>query len=226
MKQRRAGSERMVASRAMQPEFWKSRWSEGKTAFHEGTPNTFLTRHAARIADRRRILVPLCGKTEDLAFLAAHDHEVIGIELVEDAVKAFFAEHNATPTVTRRGPIASYVAGAITIFAGDFFAVTEADVGAIDAIYDRAALVALPLEMRKKYVEHLHTLVPARTKSLLVTLEYPQDRYEGPPFSVTETEVRALFATAELIDERLAVGGKIGDANMGAIERCYVAAVP
>jgi thiopurine S-methyltransferase len=209
----RTCGERMLASRAMQPEFWKSRWSEGKTAFHEGTPNTFLTRHAARIADRRRILVPLCGKTEDLAFLAAHDHEVIGIELVEDAVKAFFAEHNATPTVTRRGPMASYVAGAITIFAGDFFAVTEADVGAID-------------EMRKKYVEHLHTLVPARTKSLLVTLEYPQDRYEGPPFSVTETEVRALFATAELIDERLAVGGKIGDANMGAIERCYVAAVP
>jgi len=210
----------------MQPEFWKARWSEGKIGFHEGAPNTFLTRHAARIADRRRILVPLCGKTEDLAFLAAHDHEVIGIELVEDAVKAFFAEHGTTPTVTRRGPIASYVAGAITIFAGDLFAVTEADVGAIDAIYDRAALVALPADLRKKYVTHLQHLVPARTKSLLVSLEYPQDKFEGPPFSVVEAEVRTLFATAELIDERLAVGGRLADANIGAIERLYVAAVP
>ncbi|MBA3455398.1 MAG: thiopurine S-methyltransferase [Deltaproteobacteria bacterium] len=208
----------------MQPEFWKSRWSEGKIGFHEGTPNHFLTRHAGRIADRRRVLVPLCGKAEDLAFLAAHDHEVIGIELVEDAVRAFFTEHGATPTIVRRGPVAIYTADAITIIAGDLFTVTEADVGAIDVIYDRAAIIALPPELRARYVEHLHTLVPARTTSLLITLEYPQDQHAGPPFSVPEAEVRELFSSAELIDERPATG-PVANAGLAAIERCYLATV-
>ena len=209
----------------MQPAFWMERWSEGKIGFHEGAPNTFLARHASRIADRRRVLVPLCGKSEDLAYLAAHDHEVIGIELVEDAVRAFFAEHDATPSITRRGPLAIYTSGAITVLAGDVFAVNEADVGAIDAIYDRAALIALPPELRRRYLDHLRTLVPSRTQALLVTLEYPQDKRDGPPFSVPETEVRALYASAELIDERLATGGRIADAGLSAIERCYLAAV-
>ena len=209
----------------MQPAFWMERWSEGKIGFHEGAPNAFLARHASRIADRRRVLVPLCGKSEDLAYLAALDHEVIGIELVEDAVRAFFAEHDATPSITRRGPLAIYTSGAITVLAGDVFAVNEADVGAIDAIYDRAALIALPPELRRRYLDHLRTLVPSRTQALLVTLEYPQDKLDGPPFSVPETEVRALYASAELIDERLATGGRIAEAGVSAIERCYLAAV-
>ena len=208
----------------MQPEFWKARWSEGKIGFHEGAPNAFLARHASRIADRRRVLIPLCGKSEDLAYLAAHDHEVIGIELVEDAVRAFFAEHGVTPSITRRGPLVIYTSGAITVFAGDLFDVNEADVGAIDAIYDRAALIALPPELRPRYVDHLRTLVPSRTQALLVTLEYPQDKLDGPPFSVPETEVRALYASAELLDERLATG-RIADAGLSARERCYIAVV-
>jgi len=210
----------------MQPEFWKDSWSAGRIGFHEGTPNAFLARHAARISDRRRVLVPLCGKSEDLAYLAAHDHEVIGIELVEDAVRAFFTEHEATPSITRHGPLAIYSSGAITILAGDVFAVNEADVGAIDAIYDRAALIALPPELRARYVEHLRILVPARTPTLLVTLEYPQASFDGPPFSVPEAEVRALYATTELLDERTAISsGRLASAGISAIERCYRTAI-
>lgn len=209
----------------MQPEFWTSRWSEGKIGFHEGTPNVFLARHAARITDRRRILVPLCGKAEDLAFLASLGHEVIGIELVEDAVRAFFTEHGAIPTVTRRGPLMVYTSGPFTIIAGDLFNVTEADVGAIDAVYDRAALIALPPDLRRRYIDHLRTIVPALTRTLLVTLEYPQDKYDGPPFCVPEAEVRALYDSVELIDERLGASGPIVAAGLTVIERCYVAAV-
>ncbi|MDB4961133.1 MAG: Thiopurine S-methyltransferase [Myxococcales bacterium] len=207
----------------MQPEFWKDRWSEGKIGFHEGRPNDFLERHGTRIADRRRVLVPLCGKAEDLAYLAARHHQVIGIELVEDAVKSFFAEHAMTPTVERRGPITQYSCDVVTIFAGDLFAISSADVGAIDAIYDRAALIALPPAMRRRYIDHLHLLVPPRTPTLLVTLEYPQDRFEGPPHAVLEAEVRSLYTTVEKIDERPALGGRIAESGLGAIERCYLA---
>jgi len=205
------------------PAFWQSRWQEGRTAFHEGRPNTFLSRHHSWLAGCRRILVPLCGKSEDLAYLAGQGHEVIGVELVEDAVRQFFAEHAATPAVEQRGGFAAYTAGALTILAGDFFATTTAFVGAVDGIYDRAALVALPPDMRGRYVEHVRAIAPAAKRELLVSLEYPAGSMEGPPFSVDEIEVRARFAdaTIERVDEAPDPRGR---ADGKLLERCYTIA--
>jgi thiopurine S-methyltransferase len=203
----------------MQPQFWKDRWAEGKTAFHEGQPNSFLADNAARLTGKR-VLVPLCGKTEDLAFLAAHDHSVIGIELVEDAVAAFFAEHGLTPHIDRRGALAVYSSDAVTIIAGDLFAVTRDDIGAIDAFYDRAALVALPADLRVRYIAHLRSLLAAETPGLLISLEYPPDQMEGPPFPVADAEVHAHYRRATLLAERPAAGGRIGALGT-AVERCY-----
>lgn len=201
----------------MQPQFWKDRWAENKIGFHEGKPNNFLTEFLAQLGSR--VLVPFCGKSEDLAFLAAHDHHVVGIELVEDAVRAFFAEHAATPTIERRGDLAIYTAGSIRVIAGDLFAVSPADVGPIDAIYDRAALVALPPELRPRYVAHLRTLAPAAT-GLLVTIEYPQELMSGPPHSVPEPEVRSLYSTVEPLAEGELRSGRVADLGVGR-ERCY-----
>ena len=204
----------------MEHSFWLARWQEGKTAFHEGTPNGFLTRHHAWLADCRRILVPLCGKTEDLAYLAGHGHEVVGIELVEDAVTQFFSEHATTPAITASGALTVYTAGPITIIAGDFFATTHALVGPIDAIYDRAALVALPNDLRDRYVAHLRVLAPDAKRELLVSLDYPVGSAEGPPFSVDEAEVRARFAGAivERVEEAPDLTGRAGGQM---VERCY-----
>ena len=102
----------------MEHAFWFGRWQEGRIAFHEGQPNTFLTRHGSWLAGCRRILVPLCGKTEDLAYLAGQGHDVVGVELVEDAVRQFFTEHAVTPTISNVGAFSVYRAGAITVLAG------------------------------------------------------------------------------------------------------------
>ena len=204
----------------MQPQFWRERWAEGKIAFHEGAPNLYLADHAARLTGMS-VLVPLCGKTEDLAFLAAHNHTVVGIELVEDAVAAFFSEHGLTPHIERRGPLTVYSSGAVTVIAGDIFAVTREDVGPIDALYDRAALVALPAELRVRYIAHLRTLLTAATPGLLVTFDYPQDQMEGPPFSVPDVEVRSHYPRATQLAERPAVGGRLGALGT-AFERCYL----
>ena len=83
----------------MDPAFWNSRWAKGKIGFHEGAPNSYLVKHHDKLATCPRLLVPLCGKAVDLAYLAALGHEVVGVELVEDAVKAFFAEHAQTQTL-------------------------------------------------------------------------------------------------------------------------------
>jgi thiopurine S-methyltransferase len=206
----------------MEHEFWEQRWREGRTAFNEGAPNRFLTKHADRLAGCRRILVPLCGKAEDLAFLA-QDHDVVGIELVEDAIKQFFAEHELQPIsiMTYSETLKVYRAGQLTLIAGDFFATTAELVGAIDGVYDRAALIALPAEMRGRYAKHLRELAPAAKRQLLVSLEYPVGAYEGPPFSVPADEVRALYpdATIELLES---AREQTGRAQGTMVEHCYV----
>ena len=203
----------------MQPQFWFDAWRAGKINFHEGKPSSYLADHVTRITGTS-VLVPLCGKTEDLAFLAAHNHTVVGIELVEDAVAAFFSEHALSPHIERRGALAVYSSGPIKIITGDLFTVAREDIGPIDALYDRAALVALPADLRVRYIAHLRTLLAAATPGLLVTLDYPQDQMEGPPFSVPDAEVRSHYRRATQLTERPATGGRVGALGT-AVERCY-----
>lgn len=197
----------------MDQEFWRKRWDEGRIAFHEGRPNAFLTKHGDWLAGCHRILVPLCGKSEDLAYLASCGHEVVGVELVADAVVQFFAEHATQPEITERDGFAIHRAGLITIMVGDFFATTRELVGAIDGIYDRAAIVALPPDIRSRYVAHLHSITPAARRELLVSLDYPPGFAEGPPFSVDADEVRSWYPSAQLVDE--------GSDQRGRAVRCY-----
>ena len=178
--------------------FWEDRWAENKIGFHEGAPNSFLVKYHEVLAGAPRVLVPLCGKAEDLAWLAERGHQVVGVELVEDAVKAFFAEHALEPLVTPRGALTEYEAGAITIYAGDVFAATSDVVGQFDAIYDRAALVELPPDVRPRYAEHVRGLALANARILQICFEYPEDHRQGPPFSVSEYELRHLYPGAKI----------------------------
>jgi thiopurine S-methyltransferase len=232
---------------------WLERWRDGRTGFHEGRPNDLLVRHAARLAGCRRVLVPLCGKSEDLAFLAARGHDVVGVELAEQAVQAFFAEHDLAPSIARRGPFAAYEvrpgavpadpgaaataeptgptasqAGAITLLAGDFFALAPELIGPVDGLYDRAALIALPPELRPRYVARLRALVPAGAPALVITLEYDQAVVAGPPFAVLEPELRALYAGAavELLEERAATVAKCAQSGAPVSERCFAVRLP
>lgn len=209
----------------MDPSFWHARWQANQIGFHEGRPNSYLERFADRLPAGARVLVPLCGKANDLAYLASRGHTVIGVELVEAAVAAFFAEHQLAPTRTPAGDHVAYQAGEITVLAGDWFATTAAQLGPVDAIYDRAALIALPPALRPRYAAHLRALAPG-APALLITIAYPQAAMEGPPFSVDDDEVHALWAgrtvtvlaDEPLVQPRLAATGATGR------ERCYAIA--
>jgi thiopurine S-methyltransferase len=206
----------------MEPEFWSARWQAGQIGFHEGRPNRFLERHLTVLGLDRRVLVPLCGKSVDLAFLAGRGHQVVGVELVEDAARAFFAEQGLTPSVDRLPDFVSYQVGAITILCGDVFATTRAVVGPVDALYDRAALIALPPAMRARYVAHLRALLPKASPGLLVTIEYPQAAMDGPPFAVLEDEVRGHYAGAQvtLLDDQPLVSARL-PADAAGRERSF-----
>ena len=179
-----------------------------------------LAANIARLDGRFRILVPLCGKAEDLAFLAANGHSVVGVELVEEAAVEFFAEHAINPEVTRLGDHAIYKAGELTIVVGDWFSTTPELVGHVDGFYDRAALIALGPDVRPKYIEQLRALVGSEAWGIVIGLEYPAAQYQPPPHSVPDREVRGYYRAIELLAEAPATG-RVGDANIGAIERCY-----
>jgi thiopurine S-methyltransferase len=183
---------------------WADRWQEGRIGFHLSEPNPSLLRYLARLVDGpARVYVPLCGKSVDLIYLADHGHQVVGVEFVQQAVEEFFAEQGLEPTrehaahlVYRAGPLELHVADALTV--------SEASLGRIDALYDRAALIALAPEQREAYAEAALALVPSGGRMLLVTLSYDQGRMEGPPFSVPEEEVRRLYGAGfslEVLEE-------------------------
>lgn len=186
----------------MQPDFWRDRWSTGQTGWHETEPNASLREHVAvlSLAKGRRVLVPLSGKSVDLTFLASTGAEVIGCELVEEAALAFFTEQGLTPSREELGSGHHQLSsGKLHVLVGDFFTLEPADVGRIDAVYDRAALVALSPEQRPAYAKKLVGLAPG-APVLSVTFEH--DVPDGPPFAVGRDVLTKLFGPVEALGVR------------------------
>ncbi|MGF1689884.1 thiopurine S-methyltransferase [Photobacterium kagoshimensis] len=177
----------------MDAEFWHSRWAENRIGFHLDDANPLLLKYWSALGATREdsVLVPMCGKSIDLDWLAQKHSRVIGVELSQIAVRSFFAEHLYTPMVIEQGNgEAIYEFDEIKIHCGDFFTVP---VEPTDVVYDRAALIAMPETLRKQYAERLLSLTKPGGRILLITLDYPQEQLNGPPFSVAEAEVNALF---------------------------------
>ncbi len=191
----------------MDANFWLTRWQEGRTGFHQDTVMPLLQKHwpSLPLAKDSRVLVPLCGKSLDMIWLAAQGHHVLGVELSPLAVEQFFHENRLRPTVHESPMGRRHTAGNIEILCGDIFALDDATLAACDGVYDRAALIALPRDMRPSYVQHVYARLPPRYRGLLITLDYLQERMDGPPFSVDDAEVQALFAPhskAKLVERR------------------------
>ncbi|RMD78747.1 MAG: thiopurine S-methyltransferase, partial [Gammaproteobacteria bacterium] len=180
---------------AARPGFWEARWAQGRTGFHQPRPNPLLERHwaALGVPPEAPVLVPLCGKSLDMVWLRQQGHPVVGVEVVEQAVAAFFAERGLRPRRRPAGAAVLWEAGGYRILQGDLFALGPEEVGPVGACYDRAALVALPRSARRRYVAHLGRLLPAAAPCLLITLDYPPGEMEGPPFSVPPEEVWELW---------------------------------
>lgn len=180
----------------MHPDFWHQRWRDNQIGFHQDAPAPLLLKHwpALDLPAGTRVFVPLAGKTQDMTWLAAQGHRVFGVELSQLAVEQFFAEHAITPDIHTSRYGIHYCAQNIELVCGDVFALDKAALADCTAVYDRAALIALPLHIRRRYVQHLYSHLPTGCRGLLITLEYRQSEKAGPPFSVPETEVRALYS--------------------------------
>lgn len=179
----------------MNPEFWHARWREGRIGFHQDEVTPLLRQHwpAVHVAAGARVFVPLAGKSRDLLWLAAQGLRVLGVELSQLAVEQFFEDNGLAPQIRQSRYGTHYSAGEVELICGDAFALDAAILHDCTAVYDRAALIALPRDMRRRYADELYAALPAGCRGLMVSLEYPQAQKEGPPFSVEQAEVQALF---------------------------------
>ena len=188
----------------MHASFWIERWQAGQIGFHEGAPNRFLQRFAARLEPAQSVFVPLCGKAIDLDALASAGKRVVGSELVPLAAQQYFAERGVEPRVrstafgeVHEAPTEQVGAGSVAIVVGDVFHF-ELEGPPFDAIYDRAALVALEPSTRDRYAAKLASLLRDDGRILLVVFEH--DAPSGPPHSVPREEIERLFGAAFTIE--------------------------
>lgn len=212
----------------MDAAFWHQRWANRQIGFHQASVNAQLIKFfpALRLAKGARVLVPLCGKTLDISWLLENGFSVIGAELSEDAVIQLFEGLGISPQIEEVNGLRRYFAANVEIYVGDFFLLSRDLLGGVDAVYDRAALVALPAEMRQKYARHLIQLT-GRAPQLLICYEYDQSTVDGPPFSIDDAEVRRHYAEVYALTllEILSVpGGMKGKTS--AQEKAYLLAPP
>ena len=180
----------------MDPDFWHRRWQKNEIGFHESEGNGLLKDYFEQWAlpSNARIFVPLCGKTKDIAWFLSKGVSVVAVELNETAVIALFNELEVTPKVDSQGSLISYSFENLLVYVGDYFALTASDLGHIDGVFDRAALVALPESLRTRYAEHL-LAITHNIRQFLVSYDYDQSLFSGPPFSVTLDTVHRVYAS-------------------------------
>ena len=178
----------------MDPDFWHERWQASQIGFHESEGNSMLVAHFNKLSTSKgeRIFVPLCGKTRDIAWLLSKEHPVVAVELSELAVEQLFAEIGLEPQITELGELKHFGAPGLDIFVGDIFKLTPKMMGPVSAVYDRAALVALPEKMRVSYAKQIAD-ISNNAPQLLITFEYDQSIMTGPPFSIDDEEISRLY---------------------------------
>lgn len=198
----------------MQASFWQQKWQNNELGFHLPEPHPKLVRHIKRLGLKPgdRVFLPLCGKSLDIAWLLQQGFRVVGAEWVQQAVEQLFTELDVEPVISREGELRRYSAEQLDIFVGDIFTLDAETLGAVDAVYDRAALVALPTDKRALYSRHLAT-ISGCAPQLLISFEYDQSQLSGPPFSVPPEEVRGHYQdmfTLELLESKAIKGGLKG----------------
>ena len=187
------------------PDFWHSRWQENRIGFHQAQANALLRAHlgALDLEPGARIFLPLCGKTRDIGWLLSQGYSVTGVELSALAVEQLFDDLDVTPRITQHMNLRRYSAETIDIFTGDVFDLTTNILGSVDAIYDRAALVALPRDTRPRYGAHL-ARITGTAPQFLICFEYDQSLMDGPPFSTDASEVARVYGQTYTLTDHAA----------------------
>jgi len=195
-------------------ESWKQAWELNNIGFHKSKPHPLLVKYISKLdlSMGDRVFLPLCGKTLDIAWLLSQGYQVCGVEVSQLAIDQLFQELGVQPSISENGRFICYRAKNISIYIGDVFDLSKDVLGEVSAIYDRAALVALPEDLRVKYTRHLIEISESAPQ-LVITFEYDQSMKAGPPFSVDGDEISQHFGetyTLDLLESYSLPGGLKG----------------
>ncbi|MEE9451818.1 MAG: thiopurine S-methyltransferase [Gammaproteobacteria bacterium] len=179
----------------MDKNYWLKAWEDNSTPFHETQPNRYLTKFFAQLQPITTVVfVPLCGKSLDILWLQQQQHcKVVGVEISKLAVESFWRECNITPTLHQQGAYTHYCSEQCDILLGDFFKLSENDIGEISTVYDRASLIALPTDLRIEYAKMIQGFLKKGAKMLLIVVEYENTTIDTPPFSLTQQDITSLY---------------------------------
>ncbi|MFT5893181.1 MAG: thiopurine S-methyltransferase [bacterium] len=186
----------------MEASHWHKAWSENRIGFHQKNVNKRMVRHwpSLKLSPGTQVFVPLCGKSTDMLWIAEHGHPVLGVELSAKAAVAFFIDNEIEYEVSERDGFEIYAgehsAVAIEIWVGDFFDLSQDHLALCGAYYDRAAMIAMDTSLRAAYSSHMSALMRSGSRALLLVISYDQEKMKGPPFSVTDENVRKLLTEA------------------------------
>lgn len=186
----------------MEASYWRKAWSDNRIGFHQKNVNKRLVSHwpALELAPGATVFVPLCGKSTDMLWITEQGHPVIGVELSAKAAQAFFVDNNIEYSIQELDGFEIYsglhAAVTIAIWVGDFFDLTPNHLAQCAAYYDRAAMIAMSEGLRAQYASHMAALMAEASTALLLVISYDQDKMKGPPFSVTDENVRKLLGKA------------------------------
>ena len=193
----------------MNPEFWQERWQNKRIGFNQPEVNPLLIKYFSTLdlPASSRVFVPLCGKSIDMLWLIDQGYDVVGIELVESAVQEFFTEQDIAYTITEHDKhpnIKCYqgqlLGQTIELWVADIFTLGADNIGHVDAVYDRAALIAMPPELRPQYSQQVIDL-SQNAVQLLLTLNYDQNERAGPPFSISHEKIEQYYSAHYQINE-------------------------
>ncbi len=207
----------------MEREFWLQKWADMEVGFHQQDYNALMVKHfhALGLLPGARVFVPLCGASVDMLWLVSQGFKVVGVELCEQAVLDFFQEHGLKTDHQELPELTRYYSGDIEIYVGDLFSLTSGVLGHVDAVYDRAAIVALPETMRLRYANHLLSMC-SQAPQLLISFDYDQSCMSGPPFSVPFSMLSDYYHrdySLDLLESVEVVGGLKGKCS--AAEQVY-----
>lgn len=192
-------------------EYWKARYQAGQTGWQRRSVHEVLERHHRKLTDglpnaaSPRIMVPLSGSTNDIAFLAEKGFPTVGLEFVDTAIAKMYTGDTQAPMIDTGLKLGKFKVWApahtsdhlnhISVLQGDLFDATPQSLGKFGASWDVASLIAIDPKDRPKYAATILGLLEADARILLVTTHYDQSKTQGPPFSTSETDVRTLFGS-------------------------------
>jgi len=216
----------------MDEKFWTACWETQEIGFHLPEVNPVLLAFWSQLSldSSAKVLVPLCGKSLDLKWLVQQGCHVVGVELSQLAVDTFFSEQSIQPDIQTKEEFQLYTSKQLEVWCGNIFDIPDAQLETIQAVYDRGALVALPPDIRKTYMQKLLQGLQNKARWLLVTFEYNESLMQGPPFSVSQNEVQEYFRGYDIRlvnkKEMIETMPKAQNQRLNSIHQCVYVITP